>query len=231
MRFNPLEGQLERLARTLTEQYGVNVECRGDNGWTDGKRIVLPSLPQPMDPALERMVVGYLDHEMGHVAFSDFSMVGEFAAKYPGREGLLNVVEDARIERCLMERWPGVRANLDAMFAQVRDRVISLIRQRDAFGRFCTAVYLKMSHHRDMLGLDSCVRGFEPLLAELPRLRNTRDAAELAERILQRWLTEHPPQKTPDGDRSEPDGEAGESEADGPPAWTRRPVQSAQTMA
>ena len=92
---------------------------------------------------------------------------------------------------------PGVRANLDAMFAQVRDRVISLVRQRDAFGRFCTAVYLKMSHHGDILGLDSYARGYEPLLAELPRLQNTRDAAELAERILQQWLSEHPPAERP----------------------------------
>ena len=156
---NPFESQLERLARTLTEQFGVEVTCQGDEAWTNGSRIVLPSLPDPMDQSLERMVVGFLDHEMGHVAFSDFKVVEAFAKKYPGYEAMLNVVEDAFIERRLMERWPGVRVNLDAMFAQIRDRVIRLLAERNGFGRFCTAVYLKLSHHNDMLGLAPRGRG------------------------------------------------------------------------
>jgi len=58
MRANPFESQLERLARTLTEEFGVKVICQGDNAWTDGRRIILPSLQEPMDEALERMMVG-----------------------------------------------------------------------------------------------------------------------------------------------------------------------------
>jgi len=126
MRANPFESQLERLARTLTEQFGVNVICQGDQAFTDGRQIVLPSLPESMGSDLERMVVGFLDHEMSHVAFSDFNVVGEFSAKHPGYEGMLNVVEDALIERRAMRRWPGVRANLDAMFRQIRDRVAAI---------------------------------------------------------------------------------------------------------
>ena len=76
MSLNPFEGQHRRLARTLTERFGVDVICRGDNAYTNGKVIVLPSLPEPMSSPLERMVVGFLDHEMGHVAFSDFDEVG-----------------------------------------------------------------------------------------------------------------------------------------------------------
>lgn len=104
MRANPFESQLERLARTLTEQFGVKVICQGDQAFTDGKQIMLPSLPEPMGNDLERMVVGFLDHEMSHVAFSDFRVVGEFSAKHPGHEGMLNVVEDALIERRAMQR-------------------------------------------------------------------------------------------------------------------------------
>jgi hypothetical protein len=99
MNGNPFESQLERLARTLTDRFGVQVTCRGDQAWTDGRRIVLPSLPEPMSTPLERMTVGFLDHEMGHVAFSDFQVVSRFSKEHPGCEGLLNVVEDARIER------------------------------------------------------------------------------------------------------------------------------------
>ncbi|MDM8005437.1 MAG: hypothetical protein QUV05_04700 [Phycisphaerae bacterium] len=108
MRANPFESRLERLARTLTEQFGVQVICQGDNAWTDGQKIVLPSVPQPLDQDLEKCLIGYLDHEMGHVAFSDFGVAEQFTKSHPGCEGLLNVIEDALIERRAMERWHAV---------------------------------------------------------------------------------------------------------------------------
>ena len=117
-------------------------------------------------------MVGYLDHEMGHVAFSDFGVAEQFAKKHPGCEGLLNVVEDALIERRAMERWPGVRRNLDMMFRQIRGRVAQLIQQRGPFDRFCTAVYLKLSHHGDLMGLDAELAGYEDLL-DLSRRQKT----------------------------------------------------------
>ncbi|MBN2561565.1 MAG: VWA domain-containing protein [Phycisphaerae bacterium] len=211
MRANPFEGQLERLARTLTEQFGVTVLCQGDCACTDGKRILLPSLPEPMDEPLERMVVGYLDHEMGHVAFSDFKVLKKFSEKHPGAEGLLNVVEDALVERKVMQRWPGVRANLDAMFRQVRGRVMSRLREAGPFRRFCTAVYLKLSHHHDMLGLNKCLAGYEDLLDGFASVKNSFAAAELAERLLDRWCKNNPPQKAqqppPDATASDVDKE------------------------
>ena len=197
MRANPFESQLERLARTLTEQVGVKVVCQGDNAWTDGQQIVLPSLPEPLNENLERMMVGYLDHEMAHVAFSDFRVAEQFAKTHPGFEGMLNVVEDALIERRAMQRWPGVRSNLDAMFAQVRDRIIQLIAQRGPFERFCTAVYLKLAHYRDMLAMEQEVAGYMDLLDRFPTVQNTHDAAALSEQLLQRWLSRRPPRSTP----------------------------------
>lgn len=197
MRSNPFESQLERLARTLTEQFGVNVVCQGDNAWTDGRQIVLPSLPEPLSESLERMMVGYLDHEMAHVAFSDFGVAERFARKHPGYEAMLNVVEDALIERRAMQRWPGVRANLDAMFAQVRDRIIQLIGQRGPFDRFCTAVYLKMAHYNDLMGLDRELAGYEDLLNHFAAVQTTHDACDLAEQLLARWLKRRQPNPQP----------------------------------
>jgi len=211
MRTNPFEGQLERLARTLTEQFGVTVLCQGDCACTDGRRILLPSLPEPMDEPLERMVLGFLDHELGHVVFSDFEVLKEFSGKHPGAEGLLNVVEDALVERQVMQRWPGVRANLDAMFCQVRGRVLSRLREASPFRRFCTAVYLKLSHHHDMLGLSRTLAGYEDLLDGYAAVKNSRASAELAERLLDRWCKNNPPQKAqqppPDGTASDVDKE------------------------
>jgi hypothetical protein len=76
---------------------------------------VLPSVPEPLDEDLEKCLIGYLDHELGHVAFSDFGVAEQFARKQPGFEGLLNVIEDALIERRAMERWPLTRGDRFAM--------------------------------------------------------------------------------------------------------------------
>lgn len=211
MRNNPFESQLERLARTLTDQFGVTVLCQGDNACTDGRRILLPSLPEPMGEDLERMVLGFLDHELGHVAFSDFQVLKEFSAKHRGYESLLNVVEDALVERLTMNRWPGVRANLDAMFRQVRGRVASHLRRADPLRRFCTAVYLKLSHHKDMLGLGKELRGYEDLLDQFAAAHDSQGSARLAEALLDRWLSrqqvsQRPGQPAPsdDGDGEKP---------------------------
>lgn len=218
MRTNPFENQLERLARTLTEQFGVTVVCQGDQAYTDGKTIVLPSLPEPLEADLERMMVGFLDHEMAHVAFSDFKQIKRFNRKHSGFEAMLNVVEDALIEKLAMQRWPGVRVNLDALFRQVRGRVLNILQQAGPFRRFCTSVYLKLSHHTDMLGLDGELRGYEDLLDRYPQVATTRDSAKLSEQLLKRWLhrrlkqpqapafpspTDEPPSSSP-----EPGGQA-----------------------
>ncbi|MBN1489881.1 MAG: hypothetical protein JXA69_08185, partial [Phycisphaerae bacterium] len=269
MKANPFESQLERLARTLTEQFGVQVVCQGDNAWTDGRQIVLPTLPGPLtrragdarSPALdaprpptadseracsatagqgpegtrhasgpasqgepstedlERLVIGYLDHEMAHVAFSDFQVAAEFSRKHRGFEGILNVVEDALIERLAMQRWPGVRRNLDRMFEQIRPRVRRLIQQRSPFDRFCTAVYLRLSHHQDIMGLDAELAGFGDLLAQFPQIGTTQQAADLAEQILRRWQQQapgprHQPQPSPD---TQPDAQAETTPESGSP--------------
>jgi len=188
MRFNPFESQLERLARTLTDSFGVSVVCQGENAYTDGRQIVLPSLPDPMEPRLERMIIGFLDHESAHVVWSDFSEVEKFNRKYPGCEAMLNVVEDALIEQLAMQRWPGVRANLDALFSQVKGRVRSALKRASPFRRFCTAVYLKLSHHSDMLGLAQEIVGYEDLLDAFPKVKTTADSAVLSEKLLNRWI-------------------------------------------
>jgi hypothetical protein len=65
MRANPFEGQLERLARTLTEQFGVTVLCQGDCACTDGRRILLLTCSPGVDPVLMRV---FTAQELGREA-------------------------------------------------------------------------------------------------------------------------------------------------------------------
>jgi hypothetical protein len=106
------------------------------------------------------------------------------------------------------------------MFRQVRGRVLSRLREAAPFRRFCTAIYLKLSHHHDMLGLSKCLAGYEDLLDGYAAVKNSRASAELAERLLERWCKNNPPQKAkqppPDGTASDVDKEPhGNADGDG----------------
>lgn len=86
------------------------------------------------------------------------------------------------------------------MFRQIRERIVAILAQSDPFHRFCSGVYFKLSHHSDMMGLEQEVAGYDDLLDQFPAVRNTRDAAALAEQILERWLKQQP---QPQADGSE----------------------------
>ena len=108
------------------------------------------------------------------------------------------------------------------MFRQIRDRVAGLIAQRDPFGRFCTAVYLKLSHHRELFGLEPELAGFDDLLDQFPTVCSTRDAAALSERFLERWSKQQQQERAPETkpqDAEEPGEQATSGQSgDDPPS-------------
>jgi len=97
------------VAKALSEDYGVSLEIRGDQAMTDGRRIVLPVLPEDDRAAI--LARGYLDHEAGHVKHTDFSV-----QRGAGMEAVLtNILEDIRVEQAMGRRYPGCRENLEAL--------------------------------------------------------------------------------------------------------------------
>ncbi|EGT88684.1 porphyrin biosynthetic protein [Acinetobacter baumannii ABNIH22] len=73
--------------------------------------INLPYLSDNASEELIRAIQGFLDHEVAHVLFSDFkalNSVGDYLLK-----SLANILEDARIEKCMAEKFRGSGSNLD----------------------------------------------------------------------------------------------------------------------
>lgn len=102
-------GIFERIAAMLSERWGIQVVMRGTEAHTDGRKIVLPVVPDNAPTELIEAVHGTLDHEAGHVIFSEF-----FAIPDPLEKSLVNALEDARIEQRLIAIWPGCAQNLRA---------------------------------------------------------------------------------------------------------------------
>ncbi len=107
---SPFMRALPIVAKALSESYGISLEIRGHEAMTDGRRIILPVLPEDDRRALV-LARGYLDHETGHVKHTDFTV-----PRGTGLEGsLTNILEDIRVEQAMSRRYPGCRENLAAL--------------------------------------------------------------------------------------------------------------------
>lgn len=95
------------VAAAYGEKFGVKVAIGNDEAYTDGETIVVPNIPEDY-PNMD-VVWGYLAHEAAHVRFTDFGV--------KRRQGLhaelSNVLEDCRIERAMMDLFPGTSQTLN----------------------------------------------------------------------------------------------------------------------
>ncbi len=111
---NPLETTLDRVGRILSQDYHIQVLCKGNECKTDGRTIWLPSLPEDVPESLWQLLRGEIDHEVAHILFTDFGdRMQAFGQKW-GAFGhdLLNVIEDVRVNYALARKYPGAGENI-----------------------------------------------------------------------------------------------------------------------
>ena len=103
---------LPLVASVLGKKYGVKVVIGGDQAYTDGSTIHLPSLPLDCDEKLLALVRGFTDHEAAHIRETDFSVL-EDKAMTPLTKHIWNIFEDWRVENALAKKFPGCRQNFN----------------------------------------------------------------------------------------------------------------------
>lgn len=97
------------VATAYGEQFGVKVKIGSDTAYTDGQTIVVPNVPD--DYANMDVVWGYLAHEAAHVKLTDFKVQPTSDLHHH----LTNIFEDCRIERWMINEYPGTAFTLDAV--------------------------------------------------------------------------------------------------------------------
>ncbi|MDD2389210.1 MAG: VWA domain-containing protein [Desulfobacterales bacterium] len=102
---------LPLLANALGKSYGIKVEIGGNEAFTNGSTIRLPSLPVEGDTAFLGLVRGYIDHEAAHIRHTDFDCLKQ--ANTPLEKHVWNILEDRRVENKLTELFPGCRQNFN----------------------------------------------------------------------------------------------------------------------
>lgn len=99
---------LPLVASILGDKYGVNVIIGGDQACTNGKTIMLPSLPLDCDAELLALARAFIDHESAHIRHTDFKAL-QLSSLTPMQKHLWNIVEDWRCENALAALYPGCR--------------------------------------------------------------------------------------------------------------------------
>ncbi|MPQ56338.1 cobalamin biosynthesis protein CobT [Duganella sp. FT27W] len=95
--------------KVLVTQRGISAFVKTD---ASGRpiQVNLPYIPDNATEELIDAIQGFLDHEVAHILFTDFSVLPKAAQM--GVHSLFNIIEDARIEKAMADRFRGSGTNI-----------------------------------------------------------------------------------------------------------------------
>lgn len=177
-------------------------------------RVNVPYMPDNASESLMDAVQGFMDHEVGHLLFSDAKVVIRgFAEKNPG---LHNLIEDTFVERQMMREFRGSKDNIEKVNTFVLDKMIGPAYERikgdatavdvfnKALGASMVRAWAGQQIHKDFMAdkWDSVkelvdVIGSDVIDA-IPKLKNSAECLELANEIKRRLTTVKPPEPKAD---------------------------------
>lgn len=115
----------------------ISVVFRGDQAYTSGTQVVLPSLPPTtrLDIDQQQIGAGYVDHETAHLLYSDNKDWEAALLANPDVlfKSIFNCLEDPRIETKMIAAYPGSRHHLaccsDAVAKEMVDNIATMQQQ------------------------------------------------------------------------------------------------------
>ena len=184
------ESTVERTARLLSRQHGINVVWKTGECKTDGKTIYLPTLPKDAPDELLRAIHGFLDHETAHILFTDFKVIDKSAPH--AVFACINAVEDLRIEAKLCSIFPGSKSNLNAAVAWITPKLMDNWDRINQFTRALTAYIGWNSDGEDTDFWKFCdpttkalVAACELAAGPCDTIRSTKDAISAGKRVYE----------------------------------------------
>ncbi|WP_029628709.1 VWA domain-containing protein [Vibrio paracholerae] len=214
---HPLKNALPIVAAAYGEKFGVKVLIQGQDAFTDGERIVIPTA-NPDDPHYQQIAWGYLAHEAAHIRHTNFDMVQKASSK-PIRKALLNIIEDVRIENELAKDYPGTRRCISQVIEYMVDtqqmcvpeqlepasnlQAWLLFRLRCHFlgQKALTPLYQAVDERVRQLFPAAAMSRLSAILTAVPSLASTGEVLKLVDAIVAMLEEEsRPPQDESDAD-------------------------------
>ena len=217
----------------------INVVFRGNEAYTDGDTITVPSVDALADITDEQRDVmrGYIDHEAGHVRHTDFEYLNEWARKNKGNKLLTqthNALEDIWLERRVMDDYPGATTNLRAVTSEVNQTFLDEVDATDERlkdPKFIGPVAITWEGRKSYGGEtpeqcldrlpDNIRNNLHKYIKALDACETTKDVCTLAEAVsksfAEDWMDEFDEEQEQFGRPTKPcdDGEGGEGETTG----------------
>ena len=139
------ESGMEKIARMLSEKWGVKVIFRANECKTDGKTVWLPVIPDDASDEFLGAIQGFLDHEVGHIVYSQFSTLKKLTSNDRKLFLLTDAIEDVRIEEKMGAWWRGCQVNIDKCNEWAHAKVQERWAELSEFGQWVLGinVYLK----------------------------------------------------------------------------------------
>ncbi|TPE55030.1 VWA domain-containing protein [Maribrevibacterium harenarium] len=227
---HPLKNALPIVAAAYGEKFGVKVLIQGQDAFTDGDRIVIPTA-NPDDPHYQQIAWGYLAHEAAHIRHTNFDMVQKASSK-PIRKALLNIIEDVRIENELAKDYPGTRRSISQVIEYMVDtqqmcvpeqlepasnlQAWLLFRLRCHFlgQKALTPLYQAVDDRVRQLFPGAAMSRLSAMLTAVPSLASTGEVLKLVDAIVAMLEEEsRPPQDESDADSGNDIGQAASNDS------------------
>lgn len=239
-----LRRAVEQIIKILTDrdipvtQRGTQAFVESDPRTHEPTRVNLPYVPDNASDEFIDALHGFLDHEGGHLMFSNFEVISEAHRGGKRLANMHNIIEDTFIERKMCERFLGSGENIDnvqkfflsnftepelekALAKGDKSRAIGILlvpAYRALAGQEVFEKFMEENEHWPMLQpIMDKINEYDPeLLGKIPHIQNSKEALEIARGIEE--ATKEPPEK--DESESEDDGDgksgSGDSESDEP---------------
>ena len=205
--------ELDKLAKLLASE---NITVQHSNASTayfdTDKRLLMLPMWENMSKTLYHMLTL---HEVGHALYTDPVAWKAAILDTPKIKDILNVLEDARIERLVKNKYPGSRYDFrvgykqlfDQNFFGLADKKVSALSLGDRIN-----VHYKLGDHIAVPFSEV----EQSIIAEIDALSTFNDVVILAKRLLDNASKDDKAQASDQGKQASPSGEGEEaSQADG----------------
>ena len=190
---------LTQASKVMGRDKDVNITFSGDNAYTDGSTINLPAVPSGvmLDVKTARTMRGYADHEAGHIRHTDIPNGQAWLAKHKDNStlvGLMQQLEDVRIERKIKSDYLGSKVNLDTLNSIVQDGWLESVGADQMEGQEAIgAIFGEENNRNGLAKADELLEGVGEKYAAhskewvdaVGHCRTSRDVQRLAEHIYE----------------------------------------------
>ena len=230
-----LQHEVIKTSQAFYRDQDISVEFGGETAMTNGKNVIIPSVPLDHNFTLDEAAVirGFVDHEAGHGRHTNFNIskrnktIKADMAKYEHYMPITNGIEDVRIERLIVKEYVGAKANIAHTSAYANNMYLELYEQDPSIAKDIGAVgavaitwegrrrigYADPTLEKCLDTLpDSIRKSVEGVVDRIDKCKDTKGAFMLARDVLKEWGLDR---EKPEGDEPQ-DGNEKQDGNNGP---------------